>query len=176
MASNDQIAETTAAPESAAQAPAGNGGEEAARGSGARIVVNTAPWVPGAELLVAMADVLVVNAGEAAGFVGAAAPEAAAEALIGRGPDSVVVTLGAAGAHLLTGDTHHRLPAPEVTSVDTTGAGDVLVGVLTAALDAGIDLRATTIWAIRAASLKVARHGTIAGFPTAAEIAAVRRP
>ncbi|HZO78702.1 MAG TPA: ABC transporter ATP-binding protein, partial [Solirubrobacteraceae bacterium] len=34
MASNDQIAETTAAPESAAQAPAGSGGEEAASGSG----------------------------------------------------------------------------------------------------------------------------------------------
>ena len=82
---------------------------EAARGSGARIVVNTAPWVPGAELLVAMADVLVVNAGEAAGLSGATAPEAAAEALAGRGPDSVVVTLGAAGVHVLTGDSHHRL-------------------------------------------------------------------
>ena len=109
---------------------------EAARGSGARIVVNTAPWVPGAELLVAMADVLVVNAGEAAGFSGATAPEAAAEALAGRGPASVVVTLGAAGVHVLTGDCHHRLPAPEVTTVDTTGAGDVLVGVLAAALAA----------------------------------------
>ena len=40
----------------------------------------------------------------------------------------------------------------------------MLVGVLTAALDAGIDLRAATVWAIRAASLKVTRHGTIAGF------------
>ena len=149
---------------------------EAARGSGARIVVNTAPWVPGAELLVPMADVLVVNAGEAAGLSGATVPEAAAEALVGRGPNSVVVTLGAAGAHLLIGDTHHRLPAPAVTTVDTTGAGDVLVGVLTAALDAGIDLRAATVWAIRAASLKVTRHGTIAGFPTAAEVAALRRP
>ena len=86
-----------------------------------------------------------------------------------------MVTLGAAGAHVLTGDTHHRLPAPEVTTVDTTGAGDVLVGVLAAALDAGIDLRAATVWAIRAASLKVTRPGTIAGFPTAAEVAALRR-
>jgi sugar/nucleoside kinase (ribokinase family) len=49
-----------------------------------------------------------------------------------------------------------------------------LVGVLTAALDAGIDLRAATGWAIRAASLKVTRRGTIAGFPTAAEVAALR--
>jgi ribokinase len=147
-----------------------------ARGSGARIVVNTAPWVPGAELLVPMADVLVINAGEAAGLSGASVPKAAAEALIGCGSGSVIITLGAAGAHLLTGDTHHRLPAPEVTTVDTTGAGDVLVGVLTAALDAGIDLQAATVWAIRAASLKVTRHGTIAGFPSATEVAAARQP
>ena len=146
-----------------------------ARGSGARIVVNTAPWVPGAELLVPMANVLVVNAGEAMGLSGATVPEAAAEALVGRGPECVVVTLGAAGAHLLIGDTHYRLPAPAATAVDTTGAGDVLVGVLTAALDAGIDLRAATVWAIRAASLKVTRHGTIAGFPTATEVAALRQ-
>ena len=86
-----------------------------------------------------------------------------------------MVTLGAAGAHLLSGDTHHRLPAPALATVDTTGAGDVLVGVLTAALDAGIDLRAATVWAIRAASLKVTRPGTIAGFPTAAEVAALRQ-
>ena len=91
-----------------------------ARGSGARIVVNTAPWVPGAELLVPMADVLVVNFGEAAGLSGAVVPEAAAEALVDRGPNSVVVTLGAAGAHLLIDGTHHRLPAAPVTTVDTT--------------------------------------------------------
>ena len=111
---------------------------EAARGSGARIVVNTAPGCRGG----------------AAGRDGQRArhqrwrgsralesdrTEAAAEALSGRGPGSVVVTRGAAGAHLLIGDRHHSLPAPEVTTVDTTGAGDELVGVLAAALDAGLD-------------------------------------
>jgi len=144
------------------------------RGCGARLVVNTAPFVPGAELLAPIADVLVVNAGEAAGLSSATGPEAAAEALVGRGAGSVVVTLGAAGAHVLTDGTHHRLPAPEVIAVDTTGAGDVFAGVLAAALDAGSDLRAATAWAVRAASLKVTRAGTIAGFPTAAEVAALR--
>jgi ribokinase len=148
---------------------------DAVRGCGARLVVNTAPFVPGAELLVPRADVLVVNRGEAAGLSGATAPEAAAEALVGRGAGSVVVTLGAAGAHCLTGGRHHRLPAPEVATIDTTGAGDVFAGVLAAALDAGTDLRAATTWAVRAASLKVTRRGTIAGFPTAAEMAALRQ-
>jgi ribokinase len=145
-----------------------------ARGRGARLVVNTAPLVPGAELLVPSADVLVVNAGEAAGLSGAIMPEVAAATLVDRGAASVVVTLGAAGAHVLTNGTHHRLPAPEVAAVDTTGAGDVFAGVLAAALDAGSDLWAATAWAVRAASLKVTRRGTIAGFPTAAEVAKLR--
>ncbi len=51
---------------------------EAARGCGARLVVNTAPGLPGAELLVPVADVLVVNAGEAMGLSGASGPEARA--------------------------------------------------------------------------------------------------
>src|SRR5262245_41085775 len=149
---------------------------EAARSRGARIVVNTAPWVPGAELLVAAANVLVVNAGEAAEFSSAATLELAAEALAHRGPASVIVTRGAAGAHLLIGDRHLPLPAPPVAAVDTTGAGDVLVGVLAGALDAGLELPVAAGWAIRAASLKVTRRGTIAGFPTAAELAALREP
>jgi bifunctional ADP-heptose synthase (sugar kinase/adenylyltransferase) len=86
-----------------------------------------------------------------------------------------VITLSAVGAHVLTNGTHHRLPAPEITAIDTTGAGDVFAGVMAAALDAGSDLGAATAWAIRAASLKVTRRGTIAGFPTAAEMAALRQ-
>jgi ribokinase len=148
---------------------------EAARGRGARLVVNTAAFLPGAGLLVPAADVLVVNAGEAGGLSGAAGPEEAAAALVGRGAVAVVVTLGAAGAHLLAGGgDHHRLPAPAVAAVDTTGAGDVLAGVLAAGLDAGADLPVAAAWAVRAASLKVTRRGTIAGFPTAAELAAAR--
>jgi hypothetical protein len=53
---------------------------EAARGCGARLVVNTAPFALGVELLVPLADVLVLNAGEVAGLSEATAPEAAAEA------------------------------------------------------------------------------------------------
>ena len=94
---------------------------EAARGCGARMMVNTAPGVPGAELLVPVADVLVVNAGEAMGLSGASGPEAAAEALVSRGAGSVVVTLGAAGAYLLTGGTRHQVPAPEVAAVTRPG-------------------------------------------------------
>ncbi len=148
---------------------------EIARGRGARLIVNTAPLVPGAELLVPMADVLVVNAGEAAGLSGTAEVAAAAEILAVRGAGNVVITLGADGVHLLlAGGSHRRLPAPRVEAADSTGAGDVLTGVLAAALDAGHDLPAAAAWAVRAASLKVGRRGTVAGFPTGPELAALR--
>jgi ribokinase len=145
-----------------------------ARRRGARLVVNTAPLVPGAELLVPMADVLVVNAGEAAGLTGEREPAAAAEALAARGAAGVVVTLGAAGVHLFAGGAHRRVPALRVETVDTTGAGDVFTGVLVAALDAGTDLPDAAAWAARAAALKVTRRGTVAGFPSVAELATLR--
>src|SRR5919202_1196937 len=94
-----------------------------ARRRGARLVVNTAPLVPGAELLVPKADVLVVNAGEAAGLSGKREPAAAAELLVRRGTASVVVTLGAAGVHLLAAGAHPPRPAPPVKPLGTPRAG-----------------------------------------------------
>ena len=67
-----------------------------------------------------MADVLVVNAGEAAGLSGEREPAAAALALANRGAGSVVVTLGAAGVHLLSQGAHRHVPTPRVEPIDTT--------------------------------------------------------
>ena len=50
----------------------------------------------------------------------------------------------------------------------------MFTGVLVAALDAGAGLPDAAAWAARAAALKVTRRGTVAGFPTAAELAALR--
>jgi ribokinase len=50
--------------------------------------------------------------------------------------------------------------------------GNLPLETITGCLDAARG----SVWAIRAASLKVTRHGTIAGFPTAAEVAALRQP
>lgn len=51
-------------------------------------------------------------------------PEAAAKALLARGPTSVVVTLGAEGSLVATADGATHLPALEVEVRDTTGCGD----------------------------------------------------
>jgi ribokinase len=62
------------------------------------------------------------------------------------------------------------VPAPAVTAVDTTGAGDTHTGVLLAALASGRDLVEALTLANRAAAISVTRIGP-ATAPTAAELA-----
>jgi fructokinase len=61
-------------------------------------------------------------------------PEDAAAGLLAGGARHVVITLGARGAMLRGGRLRYDVPALPVDAVDTTGAGDVLMGVLIAAL------------------------------------------
>jgi ribokinase len=84
------------------------------------------------------------------------------------------VTLGPEGALVQEelGLPQH-VPAPAVTAVDTTGAGDVLAGVVAAGIDRGLPLLSAVRWAIAAASHKVTRRGTSSGFPTSDELAAL---
>jgi len=51
------------------------------------------------------------------------------------------------------------VPAPEVTPVDTTGAGDTHTGVLLAALASGCELVEALTLANRAAAVSVTRIG-----------------
>lgn len=134
---------------------------------GTRLVLNAAP--PRRDLpatVLAACDPLVVNAHEAAALTGAAVPQdaeaaaTAAAALQRLGCRSVVLTLGGAGAVVRDASGTWRVPAPDVARVvDTTGAGDCLVGTLAARLAAGDDLPTATADAARTATQAVLRAG-----------------
>jgi ribokinase len=134
--------------------------EQAGR-QGARRVANPAPlwfdWMP----LLPMLDLAVVNEVEEA-------------QLGGQAPAALVVTRGRYGAELRRDGQRRQVNAPAVEAVDTTGAGDVLVGVLVAGLAQGLGIERALTWGVAAASAKVCRAGTLAAFPTAAELAALR--
>jgi len=61
-------------------------------------------------------------------------PWDAAEGIAGSHLRWVVVTMGPHGAEAVSGDERMATPAPAVTSVDTTGAGDVFAAGLVHAL------------------------------------------
>lgn len=130
-----------------------------------RVVVNLAPVVLFAEQTLAVADPLVLNEVEAGHLVGlnvekvVAQPTELADRLLAIAR-SVVVTLGPAGAVVFTPERTSLLPAtPDVTVVDSTGAGDAFVGVLAAHLSGGLSLTEAATRAVAAASRTVGFAG-----------------
>ncbi|MFD3500263.1 ribokinase [Streptomyces sp. NPDC058678] len=147
-------------------------GARAARDHGVRTVLTPAPAQPLPPELLAATDLLVPNEHEAAALTGLTDPHDAATALLERVPE-VVVTLGAAGSlHATRGAEPATVPAPQVTAVDSTGAGDTFVGTLAVALGEGRPMREALEWAATAAALSVQRPGASASMPYRAEIEA----
>ncbi|HZZ60298.1 MAG TPA: PfkB family carbohydrate kinase [Roseiarcus sp.] len=148
-----------------------------AKEKGALTALNPSPVYLAAEYDWSLVDLVVLNSGEAVALGGCPDPIEAARALLAAGAESVVVTLGAEGAMLLSGRDTMRVRAAVTAAVDTTGAGDVFCGALIASRAAGRRWREALIVAAEAAAICVARAGVLASFPTREELAAVfRRP
>lgn len=148
---------------------------KAARDAGLFTVLNPSP-LPAEPFDLTAVALIVVNRPEAEALVGKADPEEAARALVAAGAGSVIVTLGAEGALLLDAASVVRLPARQVEAVDASGAGDCFAGTLVGLLAHGISLSAAATIATEAAGIAVGRSGTLASFPTRAEVSALIKP
>ncbi|TDC62738.1 PfkB family carbohydrate kinase [Streptomyces hainanensis] len=130
------------------------------RGAGARLLVNPSPVRPVAAEVLALADPLLVNLGEAAALAGDGAPGddgPGLARLLAPRVRSVVVTAGPAGAFVAAGGPVRHVPVPErVEVVDSSGAGDAFAGHLAARLAAGDDLAAAARAAVAVATRLVA--------------------
>lgn len=139
-----------------------------ARSAGVRVLLNPAPATALPPDILHQVDFLVPNVGELAFLTGMGAPvdpATAAGLLVSSGCRQVIVTMGAAGALVATDQGTEEVPAPAVTVVDTTGAGDAFVGNLAVALDGGRELQPAVRFAVAAAALSVTRQGAQAGMP-----------
>ena len=140
----------------------------AARGIGAVTILNPAPAADMDPTLLAVADWVIPNELEFARLAAAssAATDDEIAAFATKTGTRIVVTLGERGAALLGRDgTVHRLPAPSVTALDTTGAGDAFVGAFAYGLAKGLDELDAVRLGVRCASDSVQRAGTQSSFP-----------
>ena len=119
---------------------------EAVDAAGGRVVLNLSPSREIPDALLTLCDPLVVNESEAHDLAGATVDSvddatAAATALLDR-CRSIIITLGGEGAVFASPTGSGHVPAPRVTVVDTTGAGDAFVGAVCAELADGAALKA----------------------------------
>ncbi|GAA1187261.1 ribokinase [Streptomyces hebeiensis] len=145
-----------------------------AREAGAHVIWNAAPAPVSRGDIVADLDLLVVNEHEL--VVVATLLDTPGQDLRSRLADlsdalgtDVVCTLGSDGAayHLRGGESGHA-PAPRVSAVDTTAAGDTFTGYLAALHTLPFEQRLRA--ALAAASLAVTRPGAAPSIPRRAEL------
>ena len=149
-------------------------GARAGAAAGARIVVNPAPARPLPGELLDLGPLLTPNESETRVLADAGDSAAAACALAGRTGAPVIVTLGAAGALLVTPTGEPQtIPPLRVRALDSTGAGDAFTGALAAELAAGTGLADAARVAAVAAGLSTLAAGARAGMPARAAVDAV---
>ncbi|MEW2486742.1 ribokinase [Streptomyces sp. NPDC048411] len=145
-------------------------GARVAHAQGVRTILTPSPVQPLPDQLFDTIDLLIPNEHEAAALSGHCEPHAAADSLLRQVPE-VVITLGARGClYASRGTEKIHFPAPEVTAVDTTGAGDTFVGTLAVALGEGRAVPEALAWASSAAALCVQKPGASTSMPYRSEI------
>lgn len=136
-----------------------------------RVVVNLAPVVEVDAKALLRADPLLANEHEAGlileqlGVRSDGSPEELARRLREAGCASVVLTLGARGALVAEGTDLVAVPSPQVTAVDTTGAGDGFAGALCARLLQGDSVAEAAAYAARVGAYSVTGQGAQASYP-----------
>ncbi len=146
-----------------------------AKARGAKIVLNPAPIHSISDEFLRKADVITPNEVEAAALSGVAIKTPndavkAAQALMGKGVKSVVITLGKQGVLAATKGQIRLFRNYDVKVVDSTGAGDAFNGGLVTALAEGKNLIDACAFANVVSNLAVTRMGTAPSMPTRAEI------
>ena len=146
-----------------------------AKEHGVRVILNTAPYQPMSDEFLKGAYLVTPNEVEAEEMTGIAirdleSADRAAQILLDKGVENVLITLGGRGVYLRTAEGSEIIPAYRVAALDTTGAGDAFNGGLLAALSEGKSLKEACRFANALAALSVQRLGTTASMPWREEI------
>ncbi len=140
------------------------------RECGLTTILNPAPAAPLPSDLLRLVDILTPNESEAQVLTGSTDPAEAAQILTGRGVGTVVVTCGANGAFLTTGNDVTHIPGFLVVTIDSTGAGDAFNGALACAVAEGVPLKSAIERANAAGALATTGRGAQESMPTKDDI------
>jgi ribokinase len=146
-----------------------------AQQAGVTVILDPAPAVALPAELYQATTILTPNEHEASVLVGfpvnsVAAASAAAEVLATRGPQTVIITLGGAGAVVWRAGRSEHLPAWPVQAIDSVAAGDAFNGALAAALASDLSFEVALDWARAAGAITVTRQGAQPSLPTLADV------
>lgn len=150
---------------------------ESAGARGMLRVMNPSPLRSWQRAMLPLCEQVFVNTDEALALTGLTGAAAAA-ALRTAGVDTVVHTLGAAGALVSGPGGVSTVPAEAALVRDTTGAGDAFLGaVLAAAFARGGAIDAVALRAgTRASAITITRAGAYPALPSVTELNAILAP
>ena len=144
---------------------------KAAKARGCTTILNPAPFQELSTELLDLTDWLIPNETEFREFHGSLPSSDEILKSFRPGKNSIV-TLGSEGAVYISPEGQlHRVSAPKVTAVDTTGAGDSFVGSFAFSLASGKDPVDAMNFGVKVASSSVTRKGAQSSYPDQAEIA-----
>lgn len=150
-----------------------------AKEAGVTTVLNPAPAAELPDDIFALCDYITPNETEASELTGVKVETVddarkAADALLDKGVDTVVMTLGAQGALLHSRELSVHVAAISAGPVvETTGAGDAFNGGMVTGLADGLDPIAAVKRGCATAGISVTRPGTAPSMPTMAEVDAL---
>ena len=141
--------------------------------SGTTVMLNAAPARELPASLVDALDYLIVNQHEAC-LIGGTDDLAETSRRLASRVNRLIVTLGADGSVLYDGGIEvARVPARNVTAIDTTGAGDTYCGAFAAAIEEGQEFAQAAKFATAAAALSVQALGAVPSIPARSRIDAL---
>lgn len=146
-----------------------------AASKGKKLILNPAPACSLSDELLSHVYLITPNETEAEILTGIKVvdEESASKAVdyfLKKGLQQVVITLGASGAFVGTGECRTLVPAYKVNAVDTTAAGDVFNGALAVYLSEGHNLLDAVRFASAASAIAVTRCGAQSSVPMRNEV------
>jgi len=146
-----------------------------AKQNGVRVVLNPAPAKQLPNELISLADFIIPNETELSLLTGMdvnniPSAEKAAQALLDKGAQNVIVTLGSKGAFIVNKETSKQVGTYQVNVIDTTAAGDAFIGGFASVLDSSTSLADAVHYGCACGALATTKFGAQPSLPTKEEV------